>query len=943
MSNQKKPRSKPKQKTKNAASESPKNTEKKESTKAKTDDKASTRPHEAYARLVGLVQSRGGLSEKHRQELHHKRGLTDETINRARLLSADTPIDSQETKRRQVSEAIAILCKDFSKDELTKAGLLREVEPSKRRPEGGYDIARQLNTGNIIIPYLGKDGEVLGLRSHKFGLSGQGALLFGLDALAIQPKQVVLTEGEFKALALQQCTIPSIATPGVSAFSGKHLGVLVDELMSAEVQELIILFDNEVKNNPALPGYKEDPLKRWDTDYWAIQMAKSVWMKSGHKIQTKIARLPDEWRDEAGGKIDPDGALALGHTADELRQVIASAVPLYSYVETFLRGDAYDEARRVLGWLEAKRSWRSKNPKVKNGHYVWSKVVGEETVEETISNFILEPSHTVIRADGTRERFVDGVQPYNRVTLSLPPKAFTTNKEFRACVTGDHALHWKGNADSYQELAQCLDETIPPLIAKETEGYGRQDSGLWIFGDGMLVPATKRALPLGKFGAVWDGLNGIMPLEDPGMPAPKMGIAETISAPQHFPMPSDICKALCDTYGSIGTALALGWSLACVFSDEIFDKFGFFPLLGLVGLKKGTGKSRLGDLVREQWGGKFNASSKRIDLNIVNPKAMVRTFAKYQSMPVFIDEYRSSLKDNKKDFIRAVYDRSSHVRANVSSDNKTNAADIRACAIVGGEELPDDPALRSRFIEVPFKIGKRGPSHFKMCNKLMAEGRGLVRWTILNSADLVDRVLEDIEAAGEHFSGLVDTERDGGRIAGVYAVPVGVLSALEVALEDSNEFTSSLFDWVAEELPIIQGARAKADHLERFFEGLAILANRPDSSEDVVHTAEGSRKLRAINKRHVVVSRDGKSLVLNFADAFDVFIRNEKQKGQVGTFTRETLEGYLRDAPYVSRGNSRKFGPERKSAKGWNILLEHPSCPESAHELCERLALQDLV
>ncbi|MCF8074031.1 MAG: DUF5906 domain-containing protein [Desulfarculaceae bacterium] len=220
----------------------------------------------------------------------------------------------------------------FSDDELQAVGILVEGYG------GELTVAPQLNRRDIIIPYLDEDGEIFHLRPHKCGLKGQGIELYCPYLLKDNSGFAILTEGEFKAAAAWQMDWPALAVPGISSFGGVHFQRLVELLGKHGITEVTIIFDNEVKNDPELPSYKSDPMKRWDTEYWAIRMARQL-IEAG--IEAYVGRLPDEWRID--GKIDIDGALAAGHGEDEFQEIIDGALHPDEYLMTLC-----DEAQEVI-------------------------------------------------------------------------------------------------------------------------------------------------------------------------------------------------------------------------------------------------------------------------------------------------------------------------------------------------------------------------------------------------------------------------------------------------------------------------------------------------------------------------------------------------------------------------------------------------------------------
>lgn len=193
------------------------------------------------------------LDREDREQIRQKRGFTDNTIDTLRFVSGGTPA---------MAQGLDIIRTEFSEDVLVASGVF-EIKNGTMVPS---DL---LLSKRIIIPYLDVNGDITLLRPHKLGLKDIRIQVYCELLLKDNPEHVVLTEGEFKAAALYQWGIPAIAIPGISSFAGKHFERLADMLKRHKVQKVTIIYDNEIKNSPQYPNYKEKPEDRWDTPFWA--------------------------------------------------------------------------------------------------------------------------------------------------------------------------------------------------------------------------------------------------------------------------------------------------------------------------------------------------------------------------------------------------------------------------------------------------------------------------------------------------------------------------------------------------------------------------------------------------------------------------------------------------------------------------------------------------
>lgn len=325
-----------------------------------------------------------------REELQTKRGLSDEAIDAA----------GYRTNCRANLELLHSLTKDFSEAELVRWGLWSSKE-KHRKPNAQYYgfgvIGKKkklppelLDSGDydglddddfvwdwkesgkcnpILIPYFDVDGNLISLRPHKGFPRGQQPRLYlaGGHTAVKRCKRAVITEGEFKADALQSTLGASwavAAVPGITMI--KNLDVWGDVLVWLQrlgVEEVIFVFDNEEQTNPAQPYYKPHLEDRFVAEVWARVGAIRL-DKEGY--QARVGHLPDEWRNEQG-KVDWDSALAAFLNKGKSRNEIAAlfeTVLEQAQLPTALAAACFhgDEAERSIGNRVAVRTYEPALP-----------------------------------------------------------------------------------------------------------------------------------------------------------------------------------------------------------------------------------------------------------------------------------------------------------------------------------------------------------------------------------------------------------------------------------------------------------------------------------------------------------------------------------------------------------------------------------------------------
>lgn len=325
-----------------------------------------------------------------REELQTKRGLSDEAIDAA----------GYRTNGRANLELLHSLIKDFSEAELVRCGLWSNKE-KHRKPNAQYygfgvlgkkkklspelldsgdynglddddliwDWKESGNCNPILIPYYDVDGNLIGLRPHKGFPSGQPPRLYlaGGRTAVKHCKRAVITEGEFKADALQSTLGPSwavAAVPGITMIKNLDVwGDLLIWLQRLGAEEVVFVFDNEEQADPALPYYKPHLEDRFAAEVWARVGAIRL-DKEGY--QARVAHLPDEWRNEQG-KVDWDSALAAFLKQGKSRPEIAAlfeAVLEQAQTPAALAVARFhgDEAERSIGNRVAVRAYEPALP-----------------------------------------------------------------------------------------------------------------------------------------------------------------------------------------------------------------------------------------------------------------------------------------------------------------------------------------------------------------------------------------------------------------------------------------------------------------------------------------------------------------------------------------------------------------------------------------------------
>lgn len=841
-----------------------------------------------------------GLTQEHLAELKQKRGLDPEILRHAKLFSA-TPEATQ--------QAVSTLRKSYSESELEQAFILQWKPPKSRNAESFYQIAPNLTDGHVVIPFMDDKDRCIYHRAHKLGPGGVAVMLFGLFAskLFSDVSRLVITEGEYKTLALLQLGIPSIAVPGISSFGDTKLNSLKLLLRRWGVRRVVWMFDNEIKDDPKLPTFKPNALKRWDTDYWACRMAQDIWDKkaarasqndeeqedeqqSGTAItsgveSSLIARLPDDWRID--GKIDPDAALAIGKTAQDFQDVIAKATTWNFYLKRLPM-----EGQIVVGYKLAKRRLSFSPLQSRNGRYTWKQGDGNS---RTLSNFVFGECRRIRGTDGQLVRVIPITNEFGETAeVELDPSSFVKLDGFKQAMANAGNFRWSGHNQHLEALQDRVFAEGSPRVAEEADCFGLLDDHSWLFADG-LIQADGQVAKFSKDGVAWGtSLHGYIPLQEKSTCKPTLAQLD-----DEAPSLLDIFLAIESSMGLSSVGLALGWTLACVWSQDIFEDVGFFPILGIIGQPE-SGKTTLGRWLTGGWGLPKHGQNP-IKLNGSSTAGIDRTLAKYSSMPVWFDEYRNTIDQTTKESLRSVFDRSSAVKGVKSNDNKTKGSQVKGCMILSGEDSPTDLATISRIVMVrPHKEKLGSSEQYEKAQAQVALFPRFVRHCIKNRIVLRDEVLACIRASYER----IIAESGDERTAWIYAIPLGAFLAFcdNVTVQGSEGHKAFLrvSQSMQEGVKTQQEAKQSADRLVLFWQGVLILMRK----------FQGRRSV--INRIHIKRAKE-RILYFRFEHIFAAYREWALKAREEPPFSAKEHMNLLKESGYMML--AKRGGPETQSLK----------------------------
>lgn len=755
----------------------------------------------AFEEIYGLLMEDAVLIEKHKMELITKRGFNQETIKKFRFGSGGQHLLTfEESMMRNVID------NKFREQDLVASGVFIHDGKNLRLNPILLRETSEINGkefSNVIIPYINSKDEVYLVRPHKMGLGGVPVEVYQEKNISDDPAEIILTEGEFKAVAGMQFGFPTIAVPGISSFSEKKFPELVKLLNNHKVRRITIIFDNETKNDQNFPNYKDNPYDRYDTEFYAYYMATRL-EKEGKEVF--VGTLPNGWK--MNGKIDIDGASAQGKTSGEMKKIVYD-----SKIRTEFLADLPDEAKQQVLRKNNQKYHRSKIKKEFN-RYVVTRHRGKNTFDEPISNFVMRIIATHETPDGIK-REIDFVNVYGKHSygFTIGAKDMSSADNFRSFAISKGDFIWRGTIEDLLTIWESeflmMDEGRY-IVESDHLGWIEREK-MWLFGN-IAIHENGTELRPDKNNIFWLDKRGIKPIPisittgrnviSEGIPHMYLGIPID---------PNEIMAKMSDTIGINETCMLMGWIASTAFMDEIFHLYRSFPFLFVTGRWQ-SGKSTIAEWVTNFFG--IEEAGKSISQTTA--VAIQRSLAYYSCLPVYLDEYRNTKEIKFKDgFLRNVYNRQGAGKG-VKEDFGLRDAKVRGTLIVAGEETPKDGALQSRCIVIFVSVQKRIKNHFNwfMANRIKFSGHFLS--ILKNKKNTIKTFFEAVTKWKDFFiqQGIND------RMALNYATIVA--GHIIIFGEKNIEFT----DWLTTETKSIQVEHNEEQAVSVFMDDLMAMKTR---------------------------------------------------------------------------------------------------------------------
>ena len=481
-----------------------------------------------------------------------------------------------------------------------------------------------------LIDYIGKD---------KNRLSGYKGKVFknGLVDVPEQP-QIFVVEGIINALSLESIGIAAIATYSSGSIPKEWYEANKDN-------NFVLAFDNDTAG---IKGIQKtiDCFKELD-----IREVSAVF---GVKIGYQIALTPHgkDWNDLLVGNQLNEKTIKKAYWQGRL----SFADSALDYFEIYReRYDVHQLVFEFNGWMF--KGWLKP-----------VKVEGVETFEchvKQLADCTIRLLHSVIddtQDDKQRmEHRIEIESKQGKGRVRLDATELTRLDAFKIAI-GNHRQLFFGNGDDLTALASYLFKPNPPKIrALSTIGYDKKSNGFYF-------PRFMYDVDGRRIDANGDKYFTVANI------APFMDCTDTIISRLET---IDLKQFITDLHGAYGNKglIALGFYVSSLFSDLVFDHYGFFPFLSLYG-DPHAGKSFVSKLLNRCL---FVDSEGQTMTKANTAKGELRKISQKSSLVCALLEGRKDAARFDYDSILPLYNRNAlYSRATTSQDNRTHDLPLKA-------------------------------------------------------------------------------------------------------------------------------------------------------------------------------------------------------------------------------------------------------------------------
>jgi len=514
---------------------------------------------------------------------------------------------------------------------------------------------------------------------------------------------------------------------------------------------------------------------------------------------------------------------------------------------------------------------------------------------EKISNFNIEIKHKLIYKDEVKREIVFTSRGNETKPFILESECMATIAGFKAFCLKKGDYLFEGSSSDLSEIWKLefeSKEDEPKVYLIDGGGYIKEQK-VWLF-ENMAIKGKKVVIPDGN-GIFWvkrgKGLK-INPLSA-GRPLPKLKkITEGFDIKKEISIAEE---ALNRNIGGFNGSIIIGYIVASVYSRIIYRNLGFFPIL----FAYGKYQNFFGFDMSYATSAQENTQT-----------GISRLLNYYSHIPVWIDEYRNSDKIKRMSgYFRNVYNKVTPVKA---KREETGIRDVQVYGnlVLSGEEMPLDPALRSRCFPVNLSSKSRKDDMYSRVLKLSRDFSKITYSLIkdINKENATELIRSIHRIKDGYISQSIDS-----RQAEVFAVIVSGRKFLEKYASLCNGFD----EWIISQLKNENKRREEESPLNIFWE-----------------TVEGLISKGSIQKGlHIQHDKKTWKIYIWFAELYREYEKETRFKKDETVKSRQAILDQLAEEPYcIYKNKSKRISGATRSC----VVLDYRKSPENIQRLARR-------
>lgn len=332
------------------------------------------------------------------------------------------------------------------------------------------------------------------------------------------------------------------------------------------------------------------------------------------------------------------------------------------------------------------------------------------------SNFVLEPLFHIRDTPQTSLRIFKMTNVYGDTEIiELNQEDMVSLSRFNQKVESLGNFVWLAGSEQMTKLKQYLYRDTETAVMITQLGWQRK--GFFAFGNGCY------------FNMKWYAVDsyGIVRLPTVGnfyLPAFSQIYTEDA---QYYQFErgfiySDVASFTLEEYLKLmilvfgdNAKIAFCYLLASLFHDVVKLQTKTFPLLNVFG-PKGSGKSELGHCLTSF----FVCGNVPPNLTTSTLPALAESVAQSANAIVHLDELRNDIDQEKREFLKGLFDGTGRSRLNMERDKKRESTRVDSGVVVTGQEMATaDIALFARFVFLTFPKSQFSQAETNRFNKLL--------------------------------------------------------------------------------------------------------------------------------------------------------------------------------------------------------------------------------